>query len=76
MLPSGALIRISPPDDDIAGPLDCGPILQALHAHLDDWAAGAVASPRMQLIVVPACNRTGTMPRWRAQPETPAAAER
>lgn len=64
MLPSGALIQTPPPGDDIAGPLDCGPIVQTLHAHLDDWAAGAVASPRMKLIVVPACDDTGSIESW------------
>ncbi|UVW29294.1 hypothetical protein [Massilia sp. H6] len=65
LLPSGALVRTPVPVlDDIADPPDCGPILRTLHCNLDNWAAGAMASPRVQLIVVPACDRSGSIESW------------
>lgn len=65
LLAGGALVRTPlPVPDDKARPPDCGPILQTLHRYLDDWAAGAVASPRMQLIVVPACDSNGSIESW------------
>jgi hypothetical protein len=65
MLPSGSLVRTPLPVlDDIADPPDCGPVLQMLHRYLDGWAAGDLASPRIQLLIVPPCDRTGSIETW------------
>jgi hypothetical protein len=50
--------------DDLADPPDCAPLLQALQQHLNGWAGSREAAPRLQLIIVPPCDRTGAVETW------------
>jgi hypothetical protein len=65
MLPSaglerGSLLLL----DDLADPPACAPQLQALEHNLAGWARSHAAAPRMQLVIVPPCDRTGAIETW------------
>ena len=50
--------------DDLADPPSCAPLLQALEQGLGGWARSRDAAPRIHLVVVPPCDRTGTIETW------------
>ncbi len=65
LLPRGGLERSSRHVlDDLADPPDCAPVLQSLAENLGASAAGSRTAPRLQFVVVPPCDRTGTVETW------------
>lgn len=50
--------------DDLADPPACAPVLHALEQNLGAWASSGDGAPRMQLVVVAPCDRTGAIEAW------------
>ena len=50
--------------NDLADPPGCAPLLRALDQRLGGWALGRDAGPRLLLLVVPPCDRTGAIETW------------
>jgi hypothetical protein len=65
LLPSARLARSSMQLlDDLTELPACAPLLRALEEQLGGWARSRDASPRVQLIVLPPCDQTGTLDAW------------
>ena len=65
LLPSTGLARATlAVIDDLADPPDCGPLLKALDEQLEPWSRDADALPRLRTLVLPPCDRTGTIEAW------------